>query len=488
MKNISRKGEKRKTIVAQFGEGNFLRAFVDYMIDIANERGVFDGGVSIIKPIAFGSLDNFIKQDCAYTVILRGVMDGKKYVEKRIISSVNEIVNPFLDYNSYINLAKRDELRFIVSNTTEAGIAYDSSDKFERKPANSYPGKLVQFLYARFNQFQGDPDKGLIILPVELIEANGKKLRECVLKLIDLWVLPEAFANWVKSSCTFCSTLVDRIVTGYPKEEAAELENQLGYRDELMVTAEPFGLWVIESNDPEKIQKALPFDEAGLPVVFTQNLTPYRDRKVRILNGAHTSTVLGAYLVGLDTVGQCMSNQVIRRFMEKAVFDEIVPTVKLPESEVLDFANSVMERFENPFIQHALLSISLNSVSKWKARVLPSLKDYFNKNAKLPPCLTFSLASLIAFYRTSERGDSCLIGKRASNTYEIHDDAAILDFFAEYADKETPQLVHLFLSRRRFWGEDLRKLGNMSSQIVDYLNCIEEHGMLHAINQVIAKD
>jgi tagaturonate reductase len=486
MKRIKRKMPIKPVVVAQFGEGNFLRAFADYMIDIANEKGVFEGGVAVIKPIPFGCLDDFHEQENTYTVILRGLQDGRTVEEHRVISSISQVIDPFADYDAYLDLAKSQQLRFVISNTTEAGIVYDETDRFGTKPANSFPGKLTQFLFARYEHFSGDSQRGLVILPVELLDQNGEKLRECVNKLISLWELPDAFKQWVEQSCIFCSCLVDRIVSGYPADEAQNLQqNLLGYIDKLMVVGEPFGLWVIQSERHKYVQKLFPLDKAGMPVVFTDNLRPYRERKVRLLNGGHTAGVLAAYLYGLDTVGQAMANPDIRALIKKIMYDEVAPTVPLPHDEVTAFADSVIERFENPFIRHELLTISLNSVSKWKARVLPSLKDSFDKNSVLPQCLVFSLAALATFYRSQEPGEGCLIGRRGETIYEIRDDAHVLDFFAGNAGKPNSEFAQALLSNAAFWGEDLSKLTGMGMLITRCLDLIEQKGMSGAVREIV---
>ena len=287
------KKTERPIKVVQFGEGNFLRAFVDYMIDVANEAGVFDGSIAIVKPISFGSIEMFEKQDNLYTVVLRGKEKGETVNDSRIITSVSKVLDCAEDYEEYMALGKEETLRFVVSNTTEAGIVLDKNDHFDGLPT-TYPGKLTKFLYNRYETFDGDMNKGLIILPVELIENNGGKLKECVLALCDVWGLPMAFKTWVKEACVFCSTLVDRIVTGYPRNEVDSICEELGYEDKLVDVGEPFGLWVIESD--KDISKEIPLDKAGLPVVFTDNQKPYRERKVRVLNGAHTASVLNPNL------------------------------------------------------------------------------------------------------------------------------------------------------------------------------------------------
>jgi len=462
---------ERPIKVIQFGEGNFLRAFVDYMIDVANEAGVFDGSIAIVKPISFGSLEMFEKQDNLYTVVLRGKENGETVNDSRIVTSVSKVMDCKDDYEDYMGLAKLDTLRFVVSNTTEAGIVLDKNDSMEGLPA-TYPGKLTKFLYERYLTFDGAMDKGLIILPVELIENNGGKLKECVLALCDSWELPAEFKNWVCEACVFCSTLVDRIVTGYPRNEVAAICEELGYQDNLVDVGEPFGLWVIESD--KDISNEFPLDKAGLPVVFTDNQKPYRERKVRVLNGAHTSSVLAGYLYGLDIVRDCMHDEIMGKFIRQVVMDEIVPQVPLPLEEVKAFAASVFERFENPFIDHALLSISLNSVSKWKARVLPSFKDHVANKGELPRLITFSLAALFAFYSSEDLREGTLYAKRVDGTaYEIHDDAHVLEFFAANSGKDADTFVKAALSNEVFWGEDLTGYEDMEKTVAEWLTLIK---------------
>lgn len=444
---------ERPVRVLQIGEGNFLRAFVDYMIDIANERGVFDGSIAIARPIPFGSLEGFRHQDNLYTVVLRGKENGAVVNDSRIITSVSDVIDCADDYDRLMEIAKLDTLRFVVSNTTEAGITLDLGDHFDGLPA-TYPGKLTKILFERFKAFDGATDKGLILLPVELIENNGGKLLECVLALAEQWNLGGAFAEWVKNDCIFCSTLVDRIVTGYPRAEASSICEELGYEDELLDVGEPFALWVIESD--KDISAELPLDKIGLPVVFTDDQRPYRERKVRVLNGAHTSSVLAGYLYGLDIVRDCMHDELMGRFIRAIVREEIAPQVPLPLDEVLAFADSVFERFENPFIDHALLSISLNSVSKWKARVLPSFKDNVRVSGALPRMITFSFAALLAFYSSDDLREDGLHAKRANgDEYTIQDNADVLRFFAENSSAPAVEFVAAAASNLSFWGEDL---------------------------------
>ena len=416
----------------QFGEGNFLRAFVDYMLDIANEKGVFGGSIAIVKPIAFGNLDSFYAQDNFYTVILRGKENGKTVNDSRIITSVSKVLDCAEDYDEYMALASLDTLRFVVSNTTEAGIVLDDKDNFDGLP-NTYPGKLTKFLYERYTVFSGEKDKGLIILPVELIEDNGKKLRECVLTLSDIWNLPPEFKDWVKENNIFCSTLVDRIVTGYPKGEAENICKELGYDDRLIDVGEPFALWIIESE--RNISTELPLDKIGLPVVFTDNQKPYRERKVRILNGAHTSSVLAGYLYGLDIVRDCMNDEVMGKFIRNVVMDEIVP------------------------------------------------KDYYKNNGKLPRLITFSFAALAAFYSSNDLRNDGLYAERASGEeYVIRDDSAVLKFFAQ--NSGSPCFIKQVCSNMDFWGEDLTRYSGFTDTVSYWYEKIL-HSTADALKEVI---
>ncbi len=476
------KKKERPIRVVQFGEGNFLRAFVDYMIDIANEKGTFDGDIVLIKPIEFGNLDNFHKQDCQYTVSLRGNVNGEGKIINRVVTSVADAVAATEEYEKYMGLATIDTLRFVVSNTTEAGIVYDPSDKFELNPPKTFPGKLTKFLYHRFETFHGDKSKGLVMLPVELIDDNGIMLRKCVMQQIENWGLSDEFRAWVDEACIFTATLVDRIVTGYPKATEQEEWEKLGYEDRIMVTGEPFALWVIESD--KDISKEFDLPGAGLPVIFTDDHHPYKQRKVRILNGAHTSFVLASWLCGNDIVRQSMEDKDVRDFMNKTIFDEVIPTLTLPEEELKKFAGEVVNRFNNPYVDHSLLAISLNSVSKWRARCLPSLLGYVDRFGKLPPHLTFSIAALMAFYNGTEIQDGVLKGDRNGQTYDIKDDMAVLEFFRDNCGKDTETFVKAYLGREDFHGQDLNKVPGLTEAVVSYLDDIRANGMRAALCRI----
>lgn len=481
--NKTKTGKVERPIkVLQFGEGNFLRAFVDYMIDIANEKGEFNGDIVLVKPITFGTLERFHEQDCQYTVQLRGIVDDKPQRINRIVTSVADAVDAYEEYEKYAGYARLDTLRFIVSNTTEAGIVYDDTDLLEMTPPKTYPGKLTKFLYERYQHFNGALDKGLIILPVELIDDNGIHLKECVLKLAELWKLEEGFISWIHEACVFTSTLVDRIVTGYPRDEAEELCKEFGYQDNLIVTGEPFALWVIESA--KDISGELPLPKVGLPVIFTDNQKPYKQRKVRILNGAHTSFVLASYLCGNDIVLQSMQDELILNFIKATIFEEVIPTLTLPKQELEEFAQAVLTRFNNPYVKHAHLSISLNSVSKWRARCMPSFLEYIEKTGKLPVHLTFSLAALMAFYTGTEIRDKALIGHRGEEEYNILDDEAVLSFFASNSDKQTAEYVHNTLANADFWGQDLSRIAGVEDAVTAYLTDIRSLGMRQTMEKL----
>lgn len=480
---IQRKSHPIRAI--QFGEGNFLRAFVDYMIDIANEKGITDIGVEVVKSVPFGSLDLFRQQDNLFTVCLRGRQDGEVVESSRVVSCVQDTVACYEEFERYDEMALLDELRFIFSNTTEAGIVFDAKDiNLDANPPITFPGKLTRLLYRRFKHFQGDPLKGLIIIPCELIERNGDNLKKCVLEYVELWNLGEEFAQWVKTANVFCNTLVDRIVTGYPGKEAAqEICDKLGYEDKLIDAAEPFGFWVIESE--KDISAEFPLDKAGLPVVFTDNQKPYRERKVRILNGGHTTTVPAAYLAGEDIVRDCMADPTIRLFLEQTLNQEIIPTLTLPKQELINFSNSVLERFENPFIDHALLSICLNSISKWKARVLPTMRDSIQNTGNVPKNIAFSLAALIVFYNGSEIREGALVGHRGQDEYFIKDDGFVLEFFASNSSLPAKDLVHKVLSNNEFWGEDLTQYSNLEEMVCEDVVLIQTQGARAALEQIV---
>ena len=465
--------------VLQFGEGNFLRAFVNHFIDEMNEKADFNGKVVVTQPIAQGLANMINDQEGLYTLFLRGSENGQKVNKKRVISCISRCLNPYEDYDALMECASNPELRFIVSNTTEAGITYDSSCQLDDKPASSFPGKLTAFLYKRYQ----NKLPGFIILSCELIDHNGDELRKCVHQYIDQWGLDNDFRLWVDKDNIFCSTLVDRIVPGYPRAEAEAICNQLGYKDNLIDTAECFGFWVIEG--PQSIKDEFPVDMAGLPIIVVDDVTPYKQRKVRILNGAHTSFIMAAYLAGQDIVRDCMEDEVIKGFMNKTIYDEVIPTLELPKDNLMQFASDVSDRFANPFIDHQLLSISLNSTSKWKARRRPSLLEYYKKTNELPKLLTFSFAAYIAFYHNgTEKGDGCLLAQRGTDTYKIMDDQWVLDFYYDNKDLSDADIAKAVINNQKMWGDELSNLPGFTDEVINNLTMINELGMYEALKKV----
>ena len=465
--------------VLQFGEGNFMRAFVDYFFDISNEKAGFNGKVALVQPIAQGLTELVNKQEGLYTLYLRGSENGQKVDAKRVISSCACCLNPYdkdgLD--KIMAIAESDDLDIIASNTTEAGIAYDPSCNFEDQPAASFPGKLTQVLYRRFKAGK----KGVVVLSCELIDNNGKELLKCVNQYIDQWKLEDEFKNWVNNENIFCSTLVDRIVPGRIRDpkEVEKLEAENGYHDELIDVGEIFGVWIIEG--PEGLEDRLPFKKAGVNVHVVPDVMPYKHRKVRILNGAHTGFVLGAYLAGFDIVRDCMQDDAVAGFMNKMLNEEVIPTLvdHLDENDLNQFAAAVKDRFNNPFVNHELMSISLNSTSKWKARNMPSFLQYIDKNDKLPVCLTMSLAAYIAFYSNDvqELTDAGLVCKRpAGNTYTVNDDRWALEFFYDHRNDSEEDLVKAVLGNEKMWDQDLNKIAGLTDTVIADLKKIRTEG------------
>ena len=469
--------------VLQFGEGNFLRAFVDYWFDLANEKADWNGKCVLVQPIAPGLAKMINEQEGLYTLYLRGSENGQKVDDKRVISSVSRCLNPYekADYEKMMDVAASDDLEIIVSNTTEAGIVYDPACQQNDCPPSSFPAKLTQVLYHRYKAGK----KGIIMLACELIDNNGKELLKCVNQYIDQWGLEDGFKKYVNEDCTFCGSLVDRIVPGRIRDpkEVAELEEKHGYADPLLDVGEVFGVWVIEGDT--KLNDILPFRKAGLEdhVFVTPDMSPYKKRKVRILNGAHTGFVLGAYLAGFDIVRDCMHDETILGYMNKMLLQEVVPILPLDQDDCKKFAAAVEDRFNNPFVNHELMSISLNSTSKWRARNMPSFLEYIKKNGKLPTCLTMSFAAYIAFYSNNiqELNDKGLVCKRAKgNEYTISDDRYVLEFYNAHKDDDIPTLVHAVMTNEQMWGQDLTKVAGFEEATVKNLTLIREQGAMAA--------
>ena len=470
--------------VLQFGEGNFLRSFVDWMIDAMNRRDLFGGRAVVVQPIERGLVDVLNEQDGLYTLILRGLQGGKVVEQREVIGAISRGIDPYRDWDAFLAAAAQPDLRFVVSNTTEAGIAYlDEPRPAGRCPA-SFPAKVAVLLAERFTRFDGDPAKGLVFLPCELIDRNGDQLRSCVLRHAAAWGLSQKCVRWVTGCNRFLNTLVDRIVPGYPHEEMGTLTATLGYEDRLLTTGEIFHVWVIEGD--AEVGREMPLTQAGLNVVWTPDLQPFRTRKVRILNGAHTMMALAAYLASLDTVRECVEDPVLGPYVRRGVFDEILPLITLPAEETRVFAEDVMERLANPFIKHNLISIALNSVSKYRVRVLPSLLEYRAAHHRLPPALTFSLAALLAFYRGTTIVDGALMGQRGSGPYPVKDDAPVLEAFADQwrrykHHRDALGLCRALLARTDFWGEDLSALPDLLEGVTAQVARILQLGVREAI-------
>lgn len=440
-----------KERVIQFGEGGFLRGFVDYFFQKMKDKGLFDGSVVIVQPIEKGMCEMLMKQNCEYNLFLRGIENGEVVDEHTHIDVISRCVNPYTEYEDYMKLAENPDFRFIVSNTTEAGIEFVADNRFEDAPAKSFPGKLTQLLYKRYQL--GLP--GFIVLSCELIDHNGEELLKCCLQYAEHWGLEDGFRTWLKGENDFCSTLVDRIVTGFPRDEHAALCERIGEQDNMMDTAEIFHLWVIQGQHEDE----LPLQKAGYNVIWTDNVDPYKKRKVRILNGAHTSMVLGAHLYGLETVGECLKDEKVSALLKKCIFEEIIPTIGDTEDNRA-FGAAVLERFSNPFIKHLLLSIALNSVSKFKARVLPTILEYQEQKGTYPQALVFSLAALIAFYRTDDANDG-------EEIMQFMKKASVADI----------------LKREDYWGEDISAL---LPDVDKWYQMIEKDGMEKAYDEILA--
>ena len=467
--------------VLQFGEGNFLRAFVDYWFDVANEKANWNGKCCLVQPIATGLADLINEQEGLYTLYLRGMENGEKVDRKRVMSVVSRCLNPYDEagFAAMMEVAVSDDLEYIVSNTTEAGIVYDPTCQMNDKPCSSFPGKLTQVLHKRYCAGKG----GLIILSCELIDNNGKELQKCVNQYIDQWGLSEDFRRYIDEDCLFCSTLVDRIVPGRIRDnaEVAKLEEINGYTDALIDVGEVFGVWNIEG--PAWLEEKLPFKTAGVNCPVVPDVTPYKKRKVRILNGSHTSFVLGAYLAGFDIVRDCMHNDTIRGFMNKMLHEEVIPTLPLDKADLENFASAVQDRFNNPFVNHELLSISLNSTSKWQTRNLPSFLGYMEKSGKLPTCITMSFAAYIAFFSNDiqELNDAGLVCRRAKgNCYICIDDRWVLEFYNAHRNDSIEDLVHAVMSNQQMWGQDLTAIEGFEEATVKNLRTIREAGVLAA--------
>lgn len=462
--------------IIQFGEGNFLRAFVDYVIDKLNEEAGYNAGVAVVQPISAGMVEMLNEQDGLYNLFMRGIKERKEIQEKRLITCIQKGIDPYKDYHSYLDLAKEEELEILISNTTEAGITYDDSDRLDKYPHNSFPAKVTALLWERFRHFNGSKDKGLAIIPCELINYNADTLKDIILKYSDKWELGEDFVQWLKESNSFHNTLVDRIVPGYPRAEIKDYQKQLEYEDNLIVTAEVFLLWVIEGD--EKLKEKIPFGSIDENIMVVKDLQPYRTRKVRILNGAHTAMVPFSLMYGNETVKETIDNEFTGEFIRNAVFEEINKTLDLSEEELNSFASEVFDRFRNPFIKHQLSSIALNSISKFKVRVLPSLLAYREKYNELPPHLTYAFACLIRFYK----------GEYKDKELPVQDDTEVREFFREiWEGSDYHKISREALQKISFWDRDLTAVPQLQETIALALEELDENGVEEGFKAFTAK-
>ncbi|TZF99170.1 tagaturonate reductase (plasmid) [Chryseobacterium panacisoli] len=458
--------EKLPIKIIQFGGGNFMRGFTDYVIDKLNKEAGFNAGIVNVQPTAGGSVHKLEEQDNLYTLFSRGIKKGEIVDTKQVISAIQKSINPYTNYDEFLALAKEEELEFIFSNTTETGIAYDESENDYIGPHKNFPAKLTVLLHERFKHFNGAADKGVRIIPCELIEDNAFVLRDMILKYARLWNLDVDFEQWINQNNYFHNTLVDRIVPGYPKDDAESYQDQLDYEDQMMVVSEIFLLWVIQ--DAGNLKERIPFAQINEQILVVDDIQPYRLRKVRILNGGHTLMLAPAVLSGKETVKESIDDAFIGKFLSETIFNEVNPTLGLDETELKDFAEEVFDRFRNPFIKHYQASIALYFVSKFKVRILPSLLGYVEINQKLPLNLVFSLASLIRFYQ----------GNFGENSLPINDEESIVAQFKEiWTNGDYGKIAELSLSETAFWDTDLTQVDGLKDAVAKALWEIDHNGV-----------
>ena len=475
--------------IIQFGEGNFLRAFVDWIVYNMDQKTDFNGSVVVVQPIERGMVDWLNGQDCLYHVNLQGRQDGKAVNELTRIDVISRALNPYTQNQAFMALAEQPEIRFVISNTTEAGIAFDPACKFSDAPASSYPGKLTQLLFHRFKTFNGAADKGLKIMPCELIFLNGHHLKDCIYKYIELWKDDfgadyEQFKDWFTNYCYVCATLVDRIVPGFPRKDIAQIQQTVSYADNLVVQAEIFHLWVIEKPENmsiEDLRKEFPAEKAGLHVLIAESEKPYHERKVTLLNGPHTVLSPVAFLSGVNIVRDACNHPVIGKYIHKVQFDELMQTLNLPMDELKQFASDVLERFNNPFVDHQVTSIMLNSFPKFQTRDLPGLKTYLERKGELPKGLVLGLAAIITYYKGGKREDGVEIVP--------NDDPKIMELLKNlWATNDSRKVAEGVLAAKDLiWTEhgDLNQIPGLTDMVTDFLNQIQSKGMLETVKSIL---
>lgn len=470
--------KERPIKILQFGEGNFLRCFIEWIIQHMNNEGVINSDVCVVQPLEFGRVDALKEQDGLYTVILEGLNEGKSISQKEVIDVIGDLINPYTEYDKYLKYAQSTDLKYVISNTTEAGITLDETDTDFSKTPKTYPGKLLALLKARYDFFGGSKESALNLIPCELIDYNGENLKHTLVELAKIKGFDEKFISWLSCDCHYFNTLVDRIVPGYPRDDVQRFQEELGYVDNNMVKGEIFHLWVIE--DHHSLQEEFPCDKASLNVKFVESFKPYKERKVKILNGSHTCMVPVSYLYGIDTVRETMENEVMNKFVRKFIFDEVVPTINLPHDDMVNFANSVLERYLNPYVRHELMSIALNSITKYKTRILPSVIENLEKRI-FPKCALFSLSSLICFY----------FGSRGEEKINLSDNKEFLDLFEEYKSKydgtkeSCDLIVRDFLGMINHWEYDFSKHEDVVEYVSNYTYLILKDGMKVVLEEFV---
>ncbi|MBR3854454.1 MAG: tagaturonate reductase [Tidjanibacter sp.] len=476
LKALNKQNVEKPTLpikILQFGEGNFLRAFVDWQIDKANEAGIMNHGVAIVQPIDKGMAGMLEQQDCLYHVYLEGVKDKQPVKDIRLVRSVQCAINPYEDYAAYEQIFLSPELEATVSNTTEAGIRYEEGDDLWALPPKSYPAKMTALLYKRFKHFAGDPTKGLCIICCELIENNGSTLREYVLRHAEYNKLGADFIEWVEKYCHFCDTLVDRIVPGFPRENIDEIKAELGFDDNLVVKAEFYHLWAIGGPGYEEVQRRLPLDKAGLHVIFMPTIKQFRDKKVRILNGSHTGMVPIGLQIGCETVMDAFNNADLEAFINTMVAEEVIPMIEEDQAELKEFAAGILERFYNPYIRHMLKTISLNSLSKWETRNFPTVLDNWKKAGKVAEKELFTFAALLTLY--SGKVD-----------FTPDDTAEHVEFIQKVWNSEDVEAtVRAIVGNRNIWTVDLTEVEPFVEKVSGYVKVILAEGMAAALKKML---
>jgi tagaturonate reductase len=485
MSQLNRKNfnkNKYPTKIMQFGEGNFLRAFIDWQVDILNETTVLNAGIAVIRPIDYDALPLLNVQDGLYTTIIRGINEqGEAVADSRIISSINEEIPIYKAFDKYLALAENPELKIIFSNTTEAGIEFIETDKLADAPAKAFPAKLTQWLHHRFEFFNGSNESGVVIIPCELIDYNGEKLQEIVLQYCQLWQLSDDFISWLNNANDFCSTLVDRIVTGFPRDEHQQLQKDLGYLDNFMVTAEHFHLFVIQG--PKHLAELLCLEGSDLNIKIVDNISPYKQRKVAILNGAHTALVPLAYMSNIDAVGEALNEPLFEKYLNSLIFNEIIPTLDLPKDELETFANDVLNRFRNPYIHHLLMAISLNSMTKFKTRLLPQLVKFVENKKSVPNMMAMAIAAQILLFKGERNGEKIALS-------DGEQWLALFDkLWSSHNNKNinTTQLVTQVLAAKWHWEQDLNEISGLTEQVSQYLQAMLTSGVRELLSKKLDK-